>query len=173
MNKRKVLFGALMLCLAGLATSSILWLRTHTAPRSVLAGLTMAQVSPLKVEIKLTQTAVKNDETFSVYTALRNSGSEVRVLEVWSCGYNDLWIADNPSVRVIGDVGCMKSFSTKKYLKPGEAFESTVPVRVELTHDKGQPESVTFRLGFKDPTFLANPKIPPIWSNAVTVSVTR
>jgi hypothetical protein len=67
----------------------------------------------------------------------------------------------------------MKNFSTKIYLKPGEVFKSTVPVRVELVLASEQSELVTFRMAFKDPVYGTSPKIQPNWSNSVTVNVTN
>lgn len=101
-------------------------------------------------------------------TSLVNSGSNVWTLGVPACGYSYRWTADHPSVHVIGEA-CMKNTFATIYLKPGEVFQREVPVLVDLAPGKGEPESVTFRLGFIEST----PKIPPIWSNAVTVSVTK
>ena len=173
MYKRKVLFGALLFCLAGLVGSSILHHRTSVASRSVLSGIPTgdSRNSPLKVEIKLAQDAVKNKETFPVATTLINSGSKEWELGV-GCGFLDQWVSDNPSIRVIGEA-CAKTIAIGARLKPGEAYKRAVPVRVELASGEGQPESVTFRLGFKDMTYGTAPMSSPIWSNAVTVSVTR
>jgi archaellum component FlaF (FlaF/FlaG flagellin family) len=166
MHKRKVLFGALLICFSGLVACG------HTAsPRRDYARDNL-EVSPLKAEIKLAQATVKNHETFSVSTTLINSSSTVWMLNVPMCGYSSAWRSDNPSVLLAGE-SCLKNAVSKIYLKPGETFEKTVPVRVELADGNAQPESVTFRLGFKDPTCWSAQGIPPNWSNAVTVSVTR
>jgi hypothetical protein len=166
MYKHKVLFGALLICFSGLAACG------HTGNQRRDYARDNLKVSPLKPEIKLVQTAVKNHVEFPVSTTLLNSGSNAWMLEVWSCGYSYVWVSDNPSVRVIGE-SCAKNSSRKMILKPGQVFERVVPVRVELAAGKAQPESVTFRLGFKDPTCWSAQGIPPNWSNAVTVSVTR
>jgi len=179
MNKRIVLLGVLCFCVAGLASSiAILKQKTHAASRSVLSGIPMGDShnSPLKAEIELVQTVIKNHEKFSVSTALRNKGSDVWILEILACGYSNQWTSDNPSI-VIGE-SCLNNYFQRIGLKPGEVFKKTIRASVELAPGTGQSESVTFRLGFKDPNFSANPTNPPmknspIWSNAVTVGVAR
>jgi hypothetical protein len=152
MNKHKVLFVVFLFCIGGLAAHS--------------------QSSPIVVEIKPTQTVVKDNETFSVSTTLRNRSSEVQVLGVMSCSYPAQWAVDNLSVYM-SQVSCLRNVLSRIILKPGEAYERTLSVHVELASGKGQLESVTFRLGFQDENPLTVPKAPRIWSNAVTVSVTR
>ncbi|MGB9407374.1 MAG: hypothetical protein WCA89_07545 [Terracidiphilus sp.] len=161
MNKRKMLFGLLLFCIGGLAV--------------------YGQPSPLKVEIKPAQTVVKNNEVFSVDTTIRNTSSAEQSLQVLYCCYSTQWTADNPLVHVDCAESCMHNFPHKTKLKPGDAYEKTVLVRVALAAGKGQSETVTFRLGFEDPTYgtvttyrgVSRMWIPPRWSNAVTVSVTR
>lgn len=165
MHKRKVLFGALLICFSGLGACG------HTGGQRRDYARDNLKASPLKAEIKLVQTPVKNHQTFPVSTALSNFGSKVWMLEVLACGYSNQWNSDNPSI-VTGE-SCLNNSVAKIYLKPGETFEKTVPVRVELAAGKAQPESVTFRLGFKDPTCWSAQGIPPNWSNSITVSVTR
>jgi hypothetical protein len=126
------------------------------------------QGSPIKIEIKPAQTAVKNNEDFSVDITIRNTSSVEQLLEVMSCSYSMQWTLDNPSVRLVREA-CEKNIPIKISLKPGQAFERAVLARVVLASGNGQSESVTFRLGF----IGAASKPPPIWSNHVTVSVTR
>jgi len=166
MNKHKVLFGALLICFCGLGACG-----HNGSPRRDYARDNL-KVSPLKPEIKLVQTAVKDHEKLSVSTTLINSGSTVWMLEVPLCGYSYAWRSDNPSVQIYGEA-CAKNSVSKIYLKPGETLEKEVPVRVELAAGKPQPESLTFRLGFKDPTCWSAQGIPPNWSNAVTVTITK
>jgi len=94
------------------------------------------------------------------------------MLEVPACGGSDEWTVDNPRVQVVGE-NCLNNALSRKVLKPGELYESSVPVFVDLGIGNGQPESVTFRLGFKDPTISATLQTPPIWSNTATINVTR
>ena len=166
MNRHKMLFGALLICLAGFTACGHVGSQRRDYARDNL------KASPLKPEIKLVQTAVKNHETFSVSTTLLNAGSKVWMLEVLACGDSYHWVSDNPSILVMGQA-CARNSVSKIYLKPGETYEKTVPVRVELVDGKAQPQSLTFRLGFKDQTCWSAQGIPPNWSNAVTVSVTR
>jgi hypothetical protein len=152
MNTRKALFATLLFCFGGLAA--------------------YGQSPPLLVEIKPAQTVVHSNEEFLVSTALRNTSSEVQVLGVMSCSYPSQWAADNTSVYV-SQVSCLRNVLFRISLKPGEAYERTLSVHVELASGKGQLESVTFRLGFQDENPPTVPRVPRIWSNAVTVSVTR
>ncbi len=165
MNKLIVLFIALLLCFASFVACDRSKSHHPDYTRDDV------KVSPLKARIALTQTAVKNNETFSVSTTLINSGSKVWELAV-GCGFLDEWNSDNPSIHVIGEA-CMKFIPVGVRLKSGETYERAVPVRLVLMADKGQSEKVTFRLRFNDPTFIPHPEVPPVWSNAVTINVAR
>jgi hypothetical protein len=152
MRKVRLILSALLLCFAGLTA--------------------FPQDSPTQLEIKLAQTAVTNNEEFSVSTAIRNTGSEEQVLEIWACGYPNRWKADNLSVHVVNE-GCLKNTPFKVQLKPGRAYERKMQIRVELAPGSSQHESVTFRLGIEGGDYGTAWKVSPIWSNAVTVNVTR
>jgi hypothetical protein len=140
----------------------------------------LGQFSPLKVEIQTARTLVKNKEAFSVSTGVRNTGSDAWELHVMSCSYSERWAVDSSSVHLVGDA-CEKNVPMIFRLKPGEAYERAVRVWVELPDHKRQPESVTFRLGFRDLSYGAAATrggvgwslLPPKWSNAVTVSVVK
>jgi len=149
--------------------------KTHTAFRSVLSGIPTGdrQDSPLKAEIRPTQISVKNDEDFSVITSIHNTSSEGQSIWVLYCGYSIQWTADNPSVHLDSTDACAKNSPWKVSLKPGEAYEKTVLVRVALSPGNGQSKAVTFRLGFEDMAYTTVQNAPRIWSNAVTVNVTR
>jgi hypothetical protein len=62
-------------------------------------------------------------------------------------------------------------------LEPGEIFRSKVPVYVQLPSDHMNPKPVTFRLGFGNAFHYGDKKPdqrgPAIWSNAITVTITR
>jgi hypothetical protein len=137
------------------------------------AGLiAFGQESPLKVEIKLAHATANNYEPFSVATAIRNTGTEDQTVDVWSCSYPTQWTGDIPSVRV-NLVGCKKNDLQHLKLKPGEACERPLSIRIELPAGNGKPEAVTFRMGFKTATLEIGKENIPVWSNAVTVSVTK
>jgi hypothetical protein len=131
------------------------------------------QDSPLKAEIKLVRTAVRNKENFSVSTIIRNASANEQAFAVLYCCYAMLWTADNPSVQTDCSEACARNSAVKITLKPGETYEKNVLVRVELPAGTSQTESVTFRLGFHAPIYRSEPKIPTIWSNAITVKVTN
>jgi len=153
MNTRKALFATLLLCFGGLALNG--------------------QSPQIRVEIKPTKTVVKNHEGFLVSTALRNTGNLEQLVSVWSCSYSTQWLTDNPSVQLTGGGDCFKNGLGIVRIKPGEAYERKVPVSVTLGSRSGQHESVTFRMGFQDENPRTIPKPPRIWSNAVTVNITR
>ena len=69
MYKQKALLSALLLCFAGLSA--------------------FPQDSPLKVEVKLAQTAVKSNVEFLVSMAIINTTNEEQFLKVWACGFSD------------------------------------------------------------------------------------
>jgi hypothetical protein len=152
MSKFNHILAALLLCVAGLAA--------------------YGQDSPFKAEIKLAQTTVNNYETFSVATAIRNTSTEEQTLDIWSCSYPTQWVSDVSSVHV-NLVGCKKNDLLHIKLKPGEACERAVTIRIQLSPGDGKPESVTFLMGFKSATFVTGQSNLPLWSNAVTVSVTK
>ena len=152
MCRYKQLLGVSMLCIAGLSA--------------------FGQVSPIEVEVKVVQAAVKENETFSVSTAIYNTGSVGEVLKVWTCSYPMQWKSNSPIVNV-NEVPCLQNVPFKIRLKPGEAYERAVTARVELSAGKSLTQSVTFRLGFQPATYGTEPEPRRIWSNAVTVSVTR
>ncbi len=131
------------------------------------------QSSDLKVEIQPAQTVVKNNEDFSVSTVIRNTGKNEQKLAVLLCCYSMLWTTDNPFVHTDCIEGCARNSAIRIQLKPGQIYEKTVRVRVEIGAGRDRNEPVTFRLGLNAATYRSEPKIPTIWSNAVTVNVTR
>jgi len=158
MRNRKMLFATFLLCLSALTA--------------------YGQSSPITVEIKPAQTAVKEGQDFSVSTVLRSTGTEVQVMRRDTCGYGDLWTSDNASIRIIPS-DCKKPGFRGTTLKPGEVYQRDIEVRAKLAPGAGEGEWITFRLGFKsefksekDPARL-NPKPQTLWSNAITVKVTR
>jgi hypothetical protein len=152
MYKYKNVLGALLLCFAGLGA--------------------YGQDAAMTVEIKPARTAVNNYEPFQVATAIRNTGKEEQSLKIWSCSYPTQWVADNPSVKV-NLVSCKKNDLLDVKLDPGKTCEREVSVRVQLDAGNGKPEPVTFRLGFKTEAHVIGQPDLPIWSNPVTVTVTK
>jgi hypothetical protein len=130
------------------------------------------QDSPFKVEIKLAQPKVNNYESFSVATAIRNMSSVEQSLDIWSCSYPTQWVSNNSSVHV-NLVSCKKNDLLQVKLKPGEACERSVTIRIQLEPGDGKPESATFLMGFKSATFVTGQSNLPLWSNPVTVTVTK
>jgi hypothetical protein len=148
---------------------------------TVTALTVYGQDSPLKVDIKTTQAVVRNVRDFDISTKIENVGKEEQLLHLSQCSYSGLqWTADNASVHV-KQIFCKKNRLIDIRLRPGEAYERALPVRIEIPV-LGLPQPVTFRLGFSPwdgavlvgshptPTPPSAP-VPPIWSNAVTVTV--
>ena len=148
-------------------------LKTHALLSAMLFGLVglaaYGQSTPWKAEIKLSQTSVKNNDSFLVSAAIRNTGGEEHVLGVYTCSYANQWRADNSVVLVPGD-SCMRNVPRKIRLGSGGSYEKKVLVQVALPTGKTPNESITFRLGFLDALMSNGPRI---WSNAVTISVTK
>lgn len=158
MNNRQILFVAFLFFFSGLAAHS--------------------QDSPIAVEVKPAQATVKEGEDFSVSTVLRNTGTETQIMWHEACGYGDLWISDNGLIR-IAPSSCSKPGFSRVTLKAGEDFRADIQIFARLPESSGEGEWVTFRLGFKsefgsedDPTH-PRPPTRTLWSNAVTVKVTR
>jgi hypothetical protein len=153
MTQCKLLFSILLFCFGGLAV--------------------FGQSSPLKAEIVLVKTTVKNNTDFYVKTVLRNTGDSEQSLEVLYCCYSVQWASNNPSVHVDCDEACMNNSPGIIKLKPGQTYEKKVPVHVELRAESKDYELVTFRLGFQPASYRLKTDISRIWSNALMVSVTR
>jgi len=134
-----------------------------------LATIAYSQGSPLTVEIQPAQSTVKNDQDFLVATTIRNVGRDEQSLQIWSCSYPTQWKADKPSVH-LRQVPCKKNSLEHVILKPGEAYERTLSIRVGAAN-KDEQESIAFRLGF-EPAGDAASSVSLIWSNSVTVNVT-
>ena len=142
-----------------------------------LAGFTASaaggQLQPLRAEIKLSQTVVKNNEDFSVTATIRNTGTHEEMLEVWTRSYPSQWRADSPAVKT-NATDCLQNSAGMVPLSPGKTYTRQVSVHLAVK-DSGGRQLVTFRLGYgTDPyfgTIEPAPKSPAIWSNAVTVSV--
>ena len=150
------------------------------------------QATPLKAEIKLIRTSVKNNELFWVATSIRNTTSEERLIVVLACGYCYQWEADNPSIDVRTE-SCLNNGLGRVKLKPGGAYEKKIKAFVTLPAGAAATAPVPFRLGFvseMDPfaprprdtqagtgsrkfTLLEDRRPAPLWSNPVTVHVTR
>jgi hypothetical protein len=130
------------------------------------------QDSPLKVELKPAHTTVNNYQPFQVATAIRNTGAAEQLLDVWSCSYSTQWISDNPNVH-LNLVVCKKNDLIHLKVESGKDYEKPLSIRVELPAGDGQPESVTFRMGFKNATFVTGQPDLPIWSDPVTITVTK
>jgi hypothetical protein len=136
------------------------------------------QSPPIAVEIKPAQTAANEGEFLSISTELRNTGTETETTRQQACGYNDLWTSDNTSIHLVPSACTKPGFMGMK-LKPGEVYQADVQVYAKLAPGVGESEWVTFRLGFKsefksqDDPAQSQPVARTLWSNAVTVRVTR
>lgn len=75
----------------------------------------------LQVEIKPALVTVRQNEDFSVETAIRNTGSQPETIEVWSCSYPRQWTLENQAGKV-KQIGCKKNYVEQVKLNPGEAY---------------------------------------------------
>ncbi|MDR3771940.1 MAG: hypothetical protein P4L26_01260 [Terracidiphilus sp.] len=145
-----------------------------------LTGLASYGQSPrLKAEIKLSRTSVKNNEEFSVSTIIRNTSNKEQSLVVRACGYGFQWTSDNPFLKSAGE-DCLNNALVKVRLKAGDSYEKRVQVLATLPAGGAPKESIAFRLGFESerdqtapPPASNTAAAPRLWSNAVTVIVTR
>lgn len=154
MHRYRCLFAGLMLCFPG----------------QVVSG----QSQSLSAEIKPARAVVKNDETFSLATVVRNDGSTEQSLIVWDCSYQAQWTSDNPAVR-LEDVACLQNVAGKVKLKPGSTYRRSLPVHVHLASSQLGRKEVTFRLGYGPHAYFRDQsgqsRNPLFWSNPVTVTV--
>jgi len=147
------------------------------------------QATPLKAEIKLIRTSVKNNELFWIATSIRNASGAEQSLVAWSCSYSRQWITDNSAVSAEGE-SCLQNTLAKIKLRPGASYKKNVQILVALPAGNTPRKAITFRLGFaseddpmaprpkSDPTKLSplkfeEPRVPSprLWSNAVTLHV--
>jgi len=124
----------------------------------------------VKVEIRVVQSPVKNNEEFPISTAIRNVGGGQQTLGIWSCSYPEQWTADNPAVH-IAVAACNKNDVVTVKLKPGEAYERTLSIHIETVAKHHEQKPITFRLGFQSASRMKTQDNPVVWSNALTVSV--
>jgi hypothetical protein len=128
------------------------------------------QTGIIQVHIELMQSAVKNNERFTVPASLSNTSNDAASLQVWSCSFPEQWVSDNPTVHIPA-VPCEKNDAIWIKLSPGESFTEQLAIYIALPADHRAREPVDFRLGFEPIDFqrTATPSI--IWSNAVTINV--
>lgn len=139
-----------------------------------VTGIAKGQVPSFQAEIKLPQNQVKDGKDFILATAIRNVGKTDQSIDVYPCTYQKQWISDNPLVHP-EEVVCRQNSLIVFKLKPGEAYQRSIFVYVDLRRSEAKPTNVTFRLEYGTKTGLGAwkpwPTIPPIWSNAVTAVV--
>jgi hypothetical protein len=126
------------------------------------------------VQVKTARTTVKNNEEISVSTSIRNTGeTETRIL-VWACAFPSEWTVDKPWIDIY-QPNCLAEDRVLINLKRGEVYRRVVQVYVRAV-DVYQKE-VTFRMGFGNRLFSEdqkhNSKAEAVWSNPVTLTVTR
>src|ERR1700730_15136287 len=111
----------------------------------------------LHVEIAPEQKTVKNTETFSINTILRNEGVTDLHLGIWLCSYSDHWTLDDitdPAWKVPGGAvkisgePCDKNGLLAITLKPNETYKRELSLRASVSSLEVQLR-VAFRLGFK------------------------
>jgi hypothetical protein len=129
----------------------------------------------LRAEIRLTQTEVRNKETFTVSTAIYNTSETEQTVAIRTCEFPNQWRADNAAVLVNLVDDCDWNKFSRIRLKPGESFQRLLSVHIELPSDPIDRIEMSFRLGFRnaDPSRSVKPdvKSPTLWSNTVTMSV--
>jgi hypothetical protein len=124
---------------------------------------------------------VLNDQYISVATAIRNISKTDQLLYIAQFP-EDTWISDNPAVHV-GEIPVMENLVMGKHLKPGEVYKKELLVRISVPAGKPMGGSITFRLGvYLRLKFILN-HVPPgkeadefhplVWSNPVTVRITK
>jgi hypothetical protein len=140
----------------------------------VTGSLAHAQNHRFNANARLTQAAVKNGTDFPVVTTVRNISGKRQTFEVLSCAFPVGWITGNPRVHIDGG-GCLQSARGIIKLQSGKAYTQTFEVYVDLDlpANRNQQEA-TFRLGYPASGPHLNSKSPQtIWSNPVTITVTR
>jgi hypothetical protein len=138
--------------------------------------LVAAQQEPLKAEVSWPGGTVKIAENFSLTVVLKSTGSSERSLTIWTCPVSEQWLPDNPVVQLIQVTPCQQPALGVIRIRPGDKYKETVTLSIRLPSDGTISNNVTFRLGFSERTRISDievPKTPSLWSNAVTISVTR
>jgi len=132
----------------------------------------------IKATISLTRVDVREGEFFTVSTTLRNTGKETQATWLTACNDGDLWVPDNRSISMAPSA-CDKPGFDGLRLKPGQVYHADLRVSARLEPGAEDSQSITFKLGFKSE--FQNASDPPtqkpvattLWSNAVTIKVTR
>lgn len=154
--------------------------RTALLAMILLFALTAAsgQGSPLKVEIKTTPKVIPNKQLFTLDITIRNASNTEQVLQTYQCSDADWhWTTDNSTVQVKPRevAGCKKNPLVYIELKPGEACERALPIRISLPAEETKLQTVTFRIGFQPRLGynLSTASLPYVWSDPVTISVEK
>ena len=137
--------------------------------------LAVAEQEPFKAQISWNGGTVRNADSFSLTAVLQNTSSSERSLTIWTCPVSAQWVPDNPVVRVNQATPCQQPAMGVIRIRSGEEYRETLTLSIRLPPNRAIPNSVTFRLGFSEHARLTDvvPKMPSVWSNAVTISVTK
>jgi hypothetical protein len=121
-------------------------------------------VEPLSVRTTAAKKTVRLNEPFDVRLRVVNTSEEAQSFRVMNCSWDEHWKCSNPAVSWVS-WDCSKNFPVTVTLKPGEAYEKTLPMLVT----KGEPGArVSFKMGF---TPIGSKGT--YWSGKVTVRVEK
>jgi hypothetical protein len=119
---------------------------------------------PLAVKARAAKTTVRRNKPFDVRVRVVNASEATQTFRVMSHSWFEHWKTSNATVTVDGWL-CEKNFPVTVTLKPGEAYEKTLPMLVT----KAEPgASVSFKMGF---TPIDSKQT--YWSGKVTVQVEK
>ena len=128
-----------------------------------------------RLEARVTPAIIADGRVFTANVTIRNTSQDEQSLQTTQCTYGDWnWKSDQAPLRVEYHPGaaCEKNRVVYVRLKPGDAFNEALPILPTLP---AATKSLTFRLGF-DPRLGSGTSVqtlPSVWSNSVTVSVTK
>lgn len=135
--------------------------------------------APLKVEISVDQSSIKNDDyfgkpyMFSVLYKIKNTSDTNQEITLWTGCSGWSWTS-NRSEIIPGAYACLQNTSYRITLKPNEEHNDILGVSFSAKLKKTGP--LTFRLGFYPHTGVGEIKTEAdiketIWSNDVTITI--
>ena len=130
---------------------------------------------PLRVKIETAQVSVKTGQRVPVSTWVRNSGSTDATVEIWACAFPEEWVVDNPSIE-IEQQNCVAENRSSIILKSGGEYQRDLMIVVHSGVANFDQKELNFRMGFRNGVFRDEkhqPKTGPVWSNSVTLKVTK
>jgi hypothetical protein len=128
--------------------------------------------SRLTIEASVQTATIKWSESINVAVRVLNASTIPQTIGTETCGVHRVsgWLIDEALLLDVNQGGsCLQNLVPphRVVLKPGDIYEQTCAVSVKTGVRTIRPGPLTFRLGLQNGGYL------PVWSNPVTVTISR